>query len=87
MGVSKCAGAGFSVYWKGWEGSTGPQTPRSQLLPANRALPESARWLLTQGRVEEAKQLVQKAASVNRRTISPELLNQVLPTGRGLSHP
>uniref|UniRef100_A0A8D1Y6N5 Solute carrier family 22 member 13 n=1 Tax=Sus scrofa TaxID=9823 RepID=A0A8D1Y6N5_PIG len=42
------------------------------------ALPESARWLLTHGRVEEAKQLIQKAASVNRKKLSPELLSQVL---------
>ncbi|XP_030185489.1 solute carrier family 22 member 13 isoform X1 [Lynx canadensis] len=41
------------------------------------ALPESARWLLTRGRVEEAKQVIQKAASVNRRKLSPELLSQV----------
>lgn len=46
-----------------------------------RVLPESARWLLIRGRVEEAKQLLQKAASVNRRKLSPELLNQVLPAG------
>ncbi|KAM5280063.1 solute carrier family 22 member 13-like [Ctenodactylus gundi] len=43
------------------------------------ALPESARWLFTQGRMEEAKRLVQKAASVNRRELSPELLSQLVP--------
>ncbi|XP_037004272.2 solute carrier family 22 member 13 isoform X2 [Artibeus jamaicensis] len=40
-------------------------------------LPESARWLLIQGRLEEAKRVIQKAASVNGRKLSPELLNQL----------
>ncbi|XP_044531420.1 solute carrier family 22 member 13 [Gracilinanus agilis] len=40
-------------------------------------LPESARWLLTQDRVEEAKELVQKAAAMNKRSVSPETLNQL----------
>ncbi|NXG60409.1 S22AD protein, partial [Hemiprocne comata] len=39
-------------------------------------LPESARWLVTKGRVEEAKKLLQKAASTNKCTIPPELLEQ-----------
>ncbi|XP_039378188.1 solute carrier family 22 member 13-like isoform X1 [Mauremys reevesii] len=42
-------------------------------------LPESARWLMTKEKVKEAKNLLQKAASVNRRTISPELLDQLTP--------
>ncbi|XP_039093196.1 solute carrier family 22 member 13 [Hyaena hyaena] len=49
------------------------------------ALPESARWLLTRGRVEEAKQVLQKAASVNRRKVSPELLSQLVPEKTGPS--
>uniref|UniRef100_A0A8D0KZ28 S22AD protein n=1 Tax=Strix occidentalis caurina TaxID=311401 RepID=A0A8D0KZ28_STROC len=40
-------------------------------------LPESARWLVTKGRIEEAKKVLQKAASINKRTIPPGLLEQV----------
>ncbi|KGL97633.1 Solute carrier family 22 member 13, partial [Charadrius vociferus] len=39
-------------------------------------LPESARWLVTKGRIEEAKKVLQKAASINKRTIPPALLEQ-----------
>ncbi|XP_025907723.1 solute carrier family 22 member 13-like isoform X1 [Nothoprocta perdicaria] len=42
-------------------------------------LPESARWLMTKGRVEEAKKILQKAASMNKRTIPPGLLEQLKP--------
>ncbi|XP_072707645.1 solute carrier family 22 member 13-like [Ciconia boyciana] len=42
-------------------------------------LPESARWLVTKGRVEEAKKVLQKAASINKRTIPPGLLEQLKP--------
>uniref|UniRef100_A0A8C6ZCI0 Solute carrier family 22 member 13-like n=1 Tax=Nothoprocta perdicaria TaxID=30464 RepID=A0A8C6ZCI0_NOTPE len=45
-------------------------------------LPESARWLMTKGRVEEAKKILQKAASMNKRTIPPGLLEQVSPHGQ-----
>ncbi|XP_036189071.1 solute carrier family 22 member 13 [Myotis myotis] len=49
------------------------------------ALPESARWLLARGRVEEAKHAIQKAASANRRKLSPELLSQLAPEKTGPS--
>lgn len=42
-----------------------------------RILPESARWLLTQGRKKTAIQEIQRAARLNRRTISQELLEKV----------
>ncbi|KAM6101676.1 solute carrier family 22 member 13-like isoform 2-T2 [Theristicus caerulescens] len=44
-----------------------------------RVLPESARWLVTKGRIEEAKKVLQKAASINKRTIPPGLLEQLKP--------
>ncbi|XP_056869336.1 solute carrier family 22 member 13-like isoform X5 [Takifugu flavidus] len=40
-------------------------------------LPESARWLLTQGRKNRAIQEIQKAAKMNGRTISQELLKKL----------
>ncbi|EHB13913.1 Solute carrier family 22 member 13, partial [Heterocephalus glaber] len=40
-------------------------------------LPESVQWLLIQGKMEKAKQLLQKAALVNRYKLSVELLCQV----------
>ncbi|XP_061852500.1 solute carrier family 22 member 13-like [Colius striatus] len=42
-------------------------------------LPESARWLVTKGKIEEAKKVLQKAASVNKSTIPAELLEQLKP--------
>ncbi|XP_076188491.1 solute carrier family 22 member 13-like isoform X2 [Aptenodytes patagonicus] len=44
-----------------------------------RVLPESARWLVTKGRIEEARKVLQKAASINKRTIPPGLLEQLKP--------
>ncbi|NXT03111.1 S22AD protein, partial [Jacana jacana] len=42
-------------------------------------LPESARWLVTKGRIEEAKKALQKAAAVNKCSIPPGLLEQLKP--------
>ncbi|XP_065522947.1 solute carrier family 22 member 13-like isoform X3 [Lathamus discolor] len=46
---------------------------------SDRVLPESARWLVIKGRIEEAKKVLQKAASINKRTLPPELLEQLKP--------
>ncbi|NXP25673.1 S22AD protein, partial [Scytalopus superciliaris] len=42
-------------------------------------LPESARWLVTKGRMEEAKKVLQKAAATNKRSLPEGLLEQLKP--------
>ncbi|XP_042081385.1 solute carrier family 22 member 13-like isoform X2 [Haplochromis burtoni] len=41
-------------------------------------IPESARWLLGTGRTTEAKQLIKKAAAINKRTVPNYLLDQII---------
>ncbi|XP_059200689.1 solute carrier family 22 member 13-like [Centropristis striata] len=41
-------------------------------------IPESARWLLSRGRTEEAKQLIVKAATINKRTVPDSLLEKIV---------
>lgn len=46
----------------------------------SRYVPESARWLLTQGRKEEAIEQLQRAARVNKRSLPTDALDKVAPT-------
>lgn len=47
------------------------------ILNIDRLIPESARWLLDRGKTERAKQLVLKAAAINKRTVPDRLLEKV----------
>ncbi|KAJ8279546.1 hypothetical protein COCON_G00066120 [Conger conger] len=48
-------------------------------------LPESARWLLSQGKQEEAWVLIQKAARANKSNVPEKLMNEVpIPNPQGL---
>lgn len=44
---------------------------------STRYLPESARWLLAQGRKEEAKKELLRAARVNGRTVPDNFMEKV----------
>ncbi|XP_073705799.1 solute carrier family 22 member 13-like [Garra rufa] len=41
-------------------------------------IPESARWLLVRGRATDAKEVIQKAAAINKRTFPDSLVEKVL---------
>lgn len=44
---------------------------------STRIVPESARWLITQGKKKKATKEIQRAAKVNRRRVPDELLDKV----------
>ncbi|XP_048190440.1 solute carrier family 22 member 14 [Perognathus longimembris pacificus] len=56
--------------------------PIFSLLSCIWFLPESPRWLMTRGKIEEAKKVLCYVARVNKKTIPPELLNELQLSGK-----
>ncbi|CAI5789141.1 solute carrier family 22 member 13-like [Podarcis lilfordi] len=80
QGVGQMALAGLAYSVRDWRNyQFAGSAPAFALFFYIWVLPKSARWLLTKGKVEEAKKVLRKAASVNKRTVSEELLNQLAP--------
>ncbi|XP_049726645.1 solute carrier family 22 member 14 [Elephas maximus indicus] len=52
------------------------------VIPYIWVLPESPRWLMLRGKVEEAKQILCRAASVNKKVIPLNLLTQMHLSGK-----
>lgn len=59
--------------------SRSPQHCRSLLWPHSRWLPESARWLLSTGKLDLGLRELRKVASINRKTAGDTLTKEVRP--------
>uniref|UniRef100_A0A8C5Q4R2 Solute carrier family 22 member 13 n=1 Tax=Leptobrachium leishanense TaxID=445787 RepID=A0A8C5Q4R2_9ANUR len=76
MGQMILAGVGYAV--RNWRllqiiGSV----PTALLFFYIWVFPESPRWLITKGKYKEAKKVLHRAASMNKKTFSEELLSQI----------
>uniref|UniRef100_A0A3Q2W5M2 Solute carrier family 22 member 13a n=1 Tax=Haplochromis burtoni TaxID=8153 RepID=A0A3Q2W5M2_HAPBU len=67
--IGECVLAGMIYGIRNWR--------LAQLITAVPFIPESARWLLSRGRKEEAKQLIVKAAAINKHPVSESLLDKI----------
>uniref|UniRef100_A0A8D0G2Y1 Major facilitator superfamily (MFS) profile domain-containing protein n=1 Tax=Sphenodon punctatus TaxID=8508 RepID=A0A8D0G2Y1_SPHPU len=76
LGQMAIAGLGYGLRNWRWLQIAG-SAPMFLLFFYIWVLPQSARWLVTKGRTEEAKNLLRKAASVNKRTVPEEMLDQL----------
>ncbi|XP_063159376.1 solute carrier family 22 member 13 [Candoia aspera] len=78
--LGQMALAGLAYFIRGWRlFQIAGSAPALALFFYIWVLPSSARWLATKGKIKEAKEILQKAASINKRTIPEEVLNQLAP--------
>uniref|UniRef100_A0A673B488 Solute carrier family 22 member 13a n=1 Tax=Sphaeramia orbicularis TaxID=375764 RepID=A0A673B488_9TELE len=77
--VGQCALAGLEYFIRDWRlVQIIIAAPLGVVLLYIWFIPESARWLLSRGRTEEAKQLIMKAAAINKHTIPDSLLENFI---------
>ncbi|XP_054452033.1 solute carrier family 22 member 13-like [Anoplopoma fimbria] len=76
--VGQCVLAGMIYFIRDWRlAQLITAAPLAVVVVYIWFIPESARWLLSRGRTEEAKQLIVKAAAINKRTVPDSLLNNI----------
>uniref|UniRef100_A0A673B675 Solute carrier family 22 member 13-like n=1 Tax=Sphaeramia orbicularis TaxID=375764 RepID=A0A673B675_9TELE len=76
--IGQCALAGVIYLIRDWRlAQIVTAVPLAVILIYIWFIPESARWLLNRGRTEEAKQLIMKAAAINKRTVPDSLLDNI----------
>ncbi|XP_056374361.1 solute carrier family 22 member 13-like isoform X2 [Hyla sarda] len=76
IGLMALAGTGYAI--RNWRLlQIACSVPTALLVFYIWFLPESARWLLTKGKNEKAKDLLQKAAHMNKKELSEEILHQL----------
>uniref|UniRef100_A0A3B4GJH7 Solute carrier family 22 member 13-like n=1 Tax=Pundamilia nyererei TaxID=303518 RepID=A0A3B4GJH7_9CICH len=74
--VGQCLLAGMIYFVRNWRLAQLITAAPLALVAIYIFIPESARWLLGTGRTTEAKQLIKKAAAINKRTVPNYLLDQ-----------
>ncbi|XP_061442641.1 solute carrier family 22 member 13-like isoform X2 [Rhineura floridana] len=78
LGQMALAGLAYSIHdWRYFQ--IAGSAPVFALFFYIWVLPNSARWLVTKGKIEEAKKVLRRAASINKRAVSEELLSQLAP--------
>uniref|UniRef100_A0A3Q0RC28 Solute carrier family 22 member 13a n=1 Tax=Amphilophus citrinellus TaxID=61819 RepID=A0A3Q0RC28_AMPCI len=74
--VGQCILAGIIYLVRNWRLAQLITAAPLALVATYIFIPESARWLFSRGRTTEAKQLIKKAAAINKRTVPESLLEQ-----------
>ncbi|XP_041095743.1 solute carrier family 22 member 13-like [Polyodon spathula] len=87
LGLGQCIMAGIAYFIRDWRTLQFTiSAPIGIVVLYVWAIPESARWLISTGKYEEAKQLILKVAAVNKRPVPSEAVDKIAEnrsTGNG----